>query len=172
MSVLALAGAALGGSASADVPVPFRQVRLVRAPSDDLHIQWRATVHEAGGEFLVVRGTPTGERRLVARLPPGPRTRYSVTDTSEPGARIYELRYRDARGRERLLATIEVDLEGVDRGPATAAPHISVEAPLLIAGVAGSLSAPSPVPFALFADDALPLEMRGRPPTPPPRVRA
>jgi hypothetical protein len=172
MSVLALAGTALSGSASADVPVPFRQMRLVRAPSDDLHIEWRATVRETGGEFLVVRGTPAGARRLVARLPPGPRSHYHVTDTADPGARVYELRYRDARGRERVLATIEVDLEGVERAPAAAAPRAVVEPPLLVPGTAGHLSAPSPVAFALFADDAVPFTMRGRPPTPPPRVRA
>lgn len=172
VSVLALAGAALCGTVSAEPQAPFKQMRLLRAPSDDLHIEWRATVHETGGEFLVVRGVPSGARRVVARLPPAPQASYAVTDTAEPGARVYELRYRDARGRERVLATVEIDLEGVERGPATVAARSVVDAPVVVPGAPAHLRAPSPVPHAVSADDALPLTLRGRPPTPPPRACA
>jgi hypothetical protein len=171
MFALALAGAALGGTASADTAAPFRQMRLVRSPSDDLRIEWRARVHETGGEFLVVTGAPTGPRRLVARLPPDPRARYRVTDSAAaPGARVYELRYRDSHGRERLLASIELDLEAMERGPAAASARALLFAHVVVSGAAGFLPAPSPSPTAVSAADPIPLGVRGRPPTPPPRA--
>jgi hypothetical protein len=170
--VLALAGAALGGAttASAQGVEPFRQIRLVRVANDDLRIEWRAAVHETGGEFLVSRGAPAGPRRLVARVAPDPRARYRVTDSADPGAWIYELRYRDARGRERILATIELNLDELERGTAAAASRPGLGSVAVRTDAAAIWTAPAPFPIAVTADDGLPVALRGRPPTPPPRA--
>jgi hypothetical protein len=170
-SALALAAAALGGTpASAQGTEPFRQIRLVRAANDDLRIEWRAAVHETGGEFLVSRGMPAGPRRLVARVPPGPRVRYQVTDSADPGAWVYELRYRDARGRERILATIELNLDELERGTAAAAARAGLGSVAVRTDAVAAWTAPAPLPIAVTADDGLPRALRGRPPTPPPRA--
>ena len=170
-SALALAGAALGVTpASAQGTEPFRQIRLVRVANDDLRIEWRAAVYETGGEFLVSRGAPAGPRRLVARVAPGARVRYQVTDSADPGAWVYELRYRDARGRERILATIELNLDELERGAATAASRAGLGTVAVRTDAAAAWTAPAPFPIAATADDGLPKAVRGQPPTPPPRA--
>ncbi|MET0551544.1 MAG: hypothetical protein ABW221_00805 [Vicinamibacteria bacterium] len=171
-SVLAVAAASLGSAAlaSAHGTDPFRQIRLVRAANDDIRIEWRAAVYETGGEFLVSRGAPAGPRRLVARVAPGPRVRYRVSDAAEPGAWVYELRYRDARGRERILATIELNLDELERGTAAAVSRPGLGSVAVQTDAAGPWTAPAPFPIAVTADDGLPVALRGRPPTPPPRA--
>jgi hypothetical protein len=171
-SVLALAGAVVGvaASASAQGVDPFRQVRLLRLANDELRIEWRAAVYETGGAFLVSRGAPAGPRRLVAQVAPDAGARYRVTDSADPGAWIYELRYRDARGRERILATIELNLDELDRGTAAAASRPGPGSAAVGTVDAGSWTAPAPFPIAVAADDGLPVVLRGRPPTPPPRA--
>jgi hypothetical protein len=145
-------------------------MRLVRLANDDLRIEWRAAVHETGGEFLVSRAAPAGPRQLVARVVPGQRSRYRVTDSADPGAWIYELRYRDARGRERILATIELNLDELERGTAATASRLGLGPAALGPAGAGFAEAPAPFPIAVSADDGLEVALRGRPPTPPPRA--
>lgn len=170
--VLALAGAAAGAAttASAHGIEPFRQMRLVRLANDELRIEWRATVHETGGTFLLSRAMPAGPRQLVARVVPGPVSRYRVTDAAAPGAWVYELRYRDARGRERILAAIELNLDELERGTATAGSRPGLGPTALGASVARLGSARAAFPIAVSADDGLEVALRGRPPTPPPRA--
>lgn len=172
--VLALAGAALGGSvpASADTRDPIRQIRLARLANDDLRIEWHASVSETGGEFLLTRSTPAGPRRLLARLTPGPENRYRVTDTADPGAWVYELRYRDARGRELVLATVELNLDELERGTAAASARAGLGSVAAIAGAEAFHAAPSRSSLTSSADDGLTNAHRGRPPTPPPRAHA
>lgn len=168
-SVLVLAGASVA-TASAQDRTPFRQMRLVRLPNDDLRIEWRAAVHETGGEFLVSRAAPAGPRQLVARVAPGQGLRYRVTDSAEPGAWIYELRYRDARGRERILAAIELNLDELERGTAAEGSRPGLGPAAVGSRAAAFAAAPVPRPIAVSADDGLPIALRGRPPTPPPRA--
>jgi hypothetical protein len=144
-------------------------MRLVRLANDELRIEWRAAVRESGGEFLLSRAAPAGPRRLVARVTPGQGLRYRVTDSADPGAWIYELRYRDARGRERILAAIELNLDELERGTAAAASRAGL-GPAAVGPVAGDVTAPVAFPIAVSADDGLPIALRGRPPTPPPRA--
>jgi hypothetical protein len=167
-----LAGAAAGGAATASAQglEPFRQMRLVRLASDELRIEWRAAVRETGGVFLVSRAAPAGPRQLVARVPPGPGARYRVMDSADPGAWIYELRYRDARGRERILATIELNLDELERGTATAASRAGLGPTAVGASAVGFGGGRAPFPIAVSADDGLEVALRGRPPTPPPRA--
>jgi len=167
-----LAGAAAGGAATASAQdlAPFRQMRLVRLANDDLRIEWRAAVRETGGVFLVSRAAPAGPRQLVARVEAGAVSRYRVMDSADPGAWIYELRYRDARGRERILATIELNLDELERGTATAASRAGLGPAAQDTGTEGFGSGPAPVPIAVAAEDGLPRAVRGRPPTPPPRA--
>jgi hypothetical protein len=171
-SVLVVTAASLGGATTASAlgADPFRQLRLVRAANDDLRIEWRAAVRETGGLFLVSRGAPAGPRRLVARVAPSASVRYRVTDSAEPGAWVYELRYRDARGRERILATIELNLDELERGTAAAVSRPGLGSVAVRTEAAGLETAPAPFPIAVTADDGLPVALRGRPPTPPPRA--
>jgi hypothetical protein len=173
IALLALAGTAICGAASASPQGdPFRQIRLVKLPNDDLRIEWRAAVYETGGSFLLSRGAPASPRRLVARVAPGTQRQYRVTDSVEPGAWVYELRYRDARGREIILATIELNLDELERGPVAAAPRPGLDTVPVGTDATGFGAVPASLPIAVSADDGLPIALRGRPPTPPPRAHA
>lgn len=173
-SVLAISGLAATGAATASAAglEPFRQVRLVRVANDSLRIEWRAAVRETGGAFVLSRSQPAGARLLVARVLPVSAARYRVTDSAEPGAWIYELRYRDARGRERLLAVVELNLDELERGTAAASFRSGLGPAAVSTEAAASGAVPAPFPIAVADDDGLPIVLRGRPPTPPPRAHA
>jgi len=96
-----------------DVP---REVTLLKPPHDDLRINWSATVHEEGGEFLVSRQGLGGFSAVVARVRPRGDGRYAVAEPGFAGSRIYTLQYRDRRGRQYVLATIRLNVESLDPG--------------------------------------------------------
>jgi hypothetical protein len=165
--------AALGSTwASADHGLPrrsevVREVNLVKPPHEDLRIRWSALVHEEGGEFRLSRQGLGGAPSVVARVRPRVDGRYEVAEHGAIGSWIYELRYRDRRGREHLLVTIRLNVESVDAGHGvlTAGAHGQPPAALTAALL--------PPPDAMAALPAVAAEGAARgpdrwPPTPPP----
>jgi hypothetical protein len=91
---------------------------VVKPPDADLRIRWSATTHEEGGEFLVTRQGPGGPASEVARVRPRGEGRYEVTEPGAAGSWVYRLRYRDRHGRDRVLATIRLNVDRVAPGRA------------------------------------------------------
>jgi hypothetical protein len=163
----------LGSSwSSADPRIPVgdgaaREVNLLKPPHEDLRIQWSATVHEEGGEFLISRQGIGGPRSVVARVLPRVDGHYEVAQHGAAGSWIYKLRYRDRRGREHDLVTIRLNVETIDtgRGVLTAGTDVQPAAVLTAAVL--------PMPLAGTAwppagEETSPNGPGGWPPTPPP----
>jgi hypothetical protein len=169
VSLLALGS----GWSSADPRLPTgdgsaREVSVVKPPFDDLRIRWSALVHEEGGEFLISRHGIGGPTSVVARVRPRVDGRYNVAHRGAAGSWIYEIRYRDRRGREHNLATIRLNVENLDsaRGVLTGGAPVQ---PLAVL-TAAVLSSPAAADSAWSpAGRPSPPDGPGRwPPTPPP----
>jgi len=147
-----------------DVP---REVNLLKPPHEDLRIQWSATVHEEGGEFLVSRQGLGGFSSVVARVRPHGAGRYAVAKPGSAGSWIYTLHYRDRRGRQYVLATIHLNMESLDPGRGV----LSTGADSPPAAIRTALLLPIPAAQAGWPQgftDASPGVPAPRPPSPPP----
>ncbi len=95
-----------------------RQVALqVRQPLQgaQLLVRWRPVANRKGGQFLLYRGTDRDSLQRVASLAVDNSNSYEVADSAAwEGRRIYQLRYLDRHGRERVLTTVLLDLSHVE----------------------------------------------------------
>jgi hypothetical protein len=98
---------------------PPREINLLKAPHEILHIRWSALVNEDGGEFVISRQGPGGSILEVAAVRPRMDGRYDVADHGVAGSWVYELRYRDRRGQELVLVTVRINVEKLDAARGT-----------------------------------------------------
>jgi hypothetical protein len=149
----------LGGEA-------LRQIDLVKPPNEDLRIRWSAVVHEEGGEFLISR-EGLGGTSEVARVRPRNDGQYEVAQPGAEGSWIYKLRYRDRRGRERVLVTIRLNVERLDSGRAILTANLGGPPAAVASAAVLPLPTASTVSYPAAAQAAA--DGPGRwPPTPPP----
>ena len=93
---------------------PHETTSLNARRDSELRIQWRASVQEEGGQFLVYRGTSPESLEVFAERAPKGRSWYEVVDSPVSGVTHYELRYRDREGREHVLSTETVNVSIVE----------------------------------------------------------
>jgi len=150
--------------ASKSLSEQVHSVRLLKAPGDALRFRWSARVGEPG-HFVLERpdGSEVWTVATVGRIA------YEAAPPALSGE--YELRYRDASGRQRVLAHVLVACVSLDRDtPATAMgltvpPEAETNVPLRVS----MLISPETVGCALCLGPASAVRP---PPTPPPRSHA
>jgi hypothetical protein len=141
-----------------------QSVRLLKAPGDSLRFRWAARVGEPG-HFVLQRpdGTEVWTAAVVGR------TAYQAAPPALSGE--YELRYRDASGRERVLAHVLVACVSVDRNmPASVVARALPPDALTSASHGTTLLAGEG--DVIDSIDRRPTGLLRPPPTPPPRTHA
>ncbi len=137
-------------------------------PDSELRIQWRASVRQEGGQFLLYRGTsPESLQIFAARVPRG-RSWYEVVDSpASSGLMLYELRFRDREGREHVLTTQTVSVSIIGSLPS---PAVRSEGSAQSVAALDLLALPVPRTRRLELAGRSPAVLRldDEPPTPPP----
>lgn len=174
-TALALALAAVFGANGGQATVTLQTrpdalarpgLQILKMPLDEMHIQWQARVETGGGKFVIQLKSGVSTDVIVLDAERGTARYDAVIQTGYFGGG-YELRYRDAAGRESVLATVAVEIARLKNVP-TLPPNIHVGPP-------GALREESrwasPIPTGRTRDlgVALPIAAADSPPTPPPR---
>ena len=92
--------------------IPAGRHFLKLGSSTQTVVVWEAFNHARGGQFLLLRGSETGELQVAAILPAleGPH-RYRFVDHELPAGieTVYQLVYRGSQGAELVLVTAHVE---------------------------------------------------------------
>ncbi len=167
-----VAAACIAASSAAAVtlpPRPVNTVHLVKARHEGLRFEWQAVVAE-GGAFVLRRSDARTAPEIVSTALPGQST-YDAALPAPAASGVYELRFRDARGTDHLLATLLVNCHALDTGQ-----HATTFAPAsrLPFVAAASAARPRLVPLepCLAAPVARSAAPARKPSLPPPRSGA
>jgi hypothetical protein len=143
---------------------------LLRKPlvENHLRVRWEATVHASGGRFQVWKGKALSSLGLVADVEAANGPFEFVDRQPAIGPTIYQLRFKDRDGGERVLATRVVNVEVMTSHGSIVPPQGPTIAPALVTDTVAAAPTESTAPAV--GSTPLAAQHVRVPPTPPPRA--